>query len=46
VLTTLKVNWDAQTTDLRDENGTVFRDIPWTDVEFVHPQDYHIPDED
>src|SRR5208337_2139239 len=28
-LTTVKVNWDAQTTDLRDEDGNVFYGIPW-----------------
>jgi len=46
ILKTLKINWDTQTTDLKDKAGTVFRGIPWTDVEFVHPEDYHIPEDD
>jgi len=44
-LTTVKVNWDAQTTDLRDEDGQVFHDVPWDDVEFWNPEDYHLADE-
>jgi len=46
ILTTLKINWDAQTSDLQDADGTVFRHIPWTDVEFLHPEDYHLAGED
>jgi len=46
VLTTVRINWDAQSTDLQDADGTVFRDIPWTDVEFLHPEDYHLAGDD
>jgi hypothetical protein len=44
-LRTVKINWDAQTTDLRDEDGQVFHDVPWDDLEFWNPEDYHLADE-
>jgi len=46
VLKTLRINWDEQTTDLQDEAGNVFYGVPWTDLEFLRPQDYHIPEDD
>ena len=46
VLTTLRINWDAQTTDLKDQDGTVFYGVPWTDLEFLRPQDYHLAGDD
>ncbi len=28
-----------------DEDGNVFYDIPWDDLEFWDPDDYHLADE-
>ena len=46
ILKTVKINWDRGTTDVEDESGKVFYDIPWTDVEFLHPENYHLAGED
>ncbi len=46
MLKTLKVNWDAQTSDVQAQDGTVFRDVPWDELEFVNPQNYHLPDDE
>ena len=29
-----KIHWDRQTCDLEDEEGTVFCDVPWDELEF------------
>ncbi len=46
ILSTLRINWDEQSTDLQDEDGTVFYGVPWADLEFLHPQNYHLAGED
>src|SRR5208337_3978703 len=46
MLTTKRINWDRETTDLEDEDGNVFYDIPWDDLEFWNPEDYHLPDDE
>ena len=45
MLKTVKINWDKETSDVEDEQGRVFYDIPWDDLEFWDPEDYHLPDE-
>jgi hypothetical protein len=32
------------TSDLEDEYGQVIRDVSWDDIEFLHPEDYHLAD--
>ncbi len=46
MLKTVRINWDRETTDLEDEDGNVFYDVCWDDLEFEHPEDYHIPDDE
>jgi hypothetical protein len=46
MLTTKRINWDEQTTDVQDADGHVFYDIPWDDLEFWNPDDYHFPDDE
>ncbi len=45
-LKTKRINWNRQTTDVEDETGTVFSDIPWERLEFRHPEDYHLAGDD
>ena len=45
MLTTKRINWDRETSDVEDENGNVFYDFPWDDLEFWNPEDYHLADE-
>ncbi len=45
MLTTSKIHWDRETSDVEDENGNVFYDVPWDDLEFWNPEDYHLADE-
>jgi len=45
MLTTKRINWDRETSDVEDENGNVFYDLPWDDLEFWNPEDYHLADE-
>ena len=46
MLTTQRINWDRETSDVQDEDGNVFYDIPWDDLEFWNPEDYHLPDDE
>ncbi len=46
MMKTLRINWDRETTDLEDEDGNVFYDVCWDDLEFQHPEDYHLPDDE
>jgi len=45
MLKPVTINWDAQTTDLQDEDGRVFHDVSWDAIEFWNPEDYHLADE-
>ena len=45
MLTVKKIHWDSQTSDLEDEHGRIFRDVSWDDIEFQHPEDYHLAGE-
>ena len=45
-LKTKRINWNRETTDVEDETGTVFNDIPWERLEFRHPEDYHLAGDD
>jgi hypothetical protein len=38
-----KIHWNRQTCDLEDEDGRVFRDVCWDELEFWEPVDYHLP---
>jgi hypothetical protein len=40
-----KIHWDRQTCDVEDEDGQVFYDVPWDDLEFVDGIECHLPDE-
>jgi len=42
VLTVKKIHWNSQTSDLEDDQGRVYRDVSWDDIEFQHPEDYHL----
>jgi len=46
MLKTVKINWDAETTDVQGADGTVFYGISWNDLDFWNPEDYHIAGED
>jgi len=46
MLTTKRINWDRETSDVRDKDGNVFYDVSWDDLEFWNPEDYHLPDEE
>ncbi len=45
ILKTVRVNWDAQTSDVQAEDGTMFWDVPWDRLEFWNPEDYHLAGE-
>ena len=42
MLKTVRINWERETSDVRDEDGNVFYDVCWNDIEFEHPEDYHL----
>ena len=42
VLKTIKIHWNRCTSDVEDENGRVFFDISWDDLEFLDPSNYHL----
>jgi hypothetical protein len=41
-----KIHWDRQTCDVEDEDGRVFLDVPWTNLEFWDDVEFNIPDGD
>ncbi|MGB6068406.1 MAG: hypothetical protein WBG50_26650 [Desulfomonilaceae bacterium] len=45
MLKTLKVKWDSETSDVQAQDGTVFRDVPWDELDFWDPEDYHLAGE-
>ena len=45
ILMTKKINWDSETSDVEDDTGRLFCDVPWDDLEFYDEVDYHFPDE-
>ncbi len=46
VLRVKRINWDSQTSDLEDDQGRVYRDVSRDDIEFQHPEDYHLAGDD
>ena len=46
MLKTKKIHWDAETSEVQDEDGNVFYDVPWDEIEFWNPEDYHLPDDE
>ena len=42
VLKTIKINWSRGTSDVEDEQGRVFYDIFWDELEFLVPSNYHL----
>jgi hypothetical protein len=40
-----QIHWDRQTCDVEDEDGRVFCDVSWDDLEFVDDVEFHLPDE-
>jgi hypothetical protein len=45
ILKQRKIHWDRQTCDVEDEDGHVFYDVPWDELEFVDDIEFHSPDE-
>jgi hypothetical protein len=45
MLTVKKIHWDSQTSDLEDDQGRVYRDVEWDEIEFWDPVEYNFPDE-
>lgn len=41
-----KIHWDRETCDVDDQNGHVFYDVPWDDLEFADKVEYHFPDDE
>jgi hypothetical protein len=41
-----KIHWDRQTCDVEDEDGQVFYEVPWDDLEFADDVEYHLPDDE
>jgi len=46
ILTVKKIHWDRETSDLQDEQGRVYRDVSWDEMEFADDVDYHIADDE
>jgi len=46
MLKTVRINWGRQSSDVEDEDGNVFYDVCWDDLEFWNPEDYHLPDDE
>jgi hypothetical protein len=40
-----RINWDAETSDLIDAQGRLYKDVSWDSMEFWSPQDYHLADQ-
>jgi hypothetical protein len=38
-----KIHWDRQTCDVEDEDGTVFYDVSWDELEFWDPVECRLP---
>jgi hypothetical protein len=38
-----KIHWNQETCDVEDEDGTVYRGIPWDELEFADPIYYSPP---
>jgi hypothetical protein len=45
VLKQRKIHWNRQTCDVEDEDGQVFYDVSWDDLEFWDQVEFHLPDE-
>lgn len=45
VLKQRKIHWNRQTCDVEDEDGQVFYDVSWDDLEFVDDIEFHLADE-
>jgi hypothetical protein len=45
ILKQRKIHWDRQTCDVEDEDGQVFSDVSWDDLEFWDQVEFHLPDE-
>lgn len=45
MLKTKRINWNRETSDLEDEQGRVYLDVPWDNIEFWDPVEYHLPHE-
>jgi hypothetical protein len=46
MLKTTKIHWEKESSDVEDEDGRVFHDVPWDDLDFWEPVDYHLPDDE
>jgi len=46
VLTVKRIHWDNESSDLQDERGRIYYRVPWDEIEFLHPEDYHLPDDE
>lgn len=45
ILKTVRINWDAQTSDVQAEDGTMFWDVPWDRLDFADDVELHLPNE-
>jgi len=45
MLTTVKIHWDSQTSDVEDGAGSVFYDVSWDELEFWDLEGFHLADE-
>jgi hypothetical protein len=41
-----QIHWDRQTCDVEDEDGKVFYDVSWDDLEFADDVEFHLPDDE
>ncbi len=41
-----KIHWDRQSCDVEDEDGNLFYDVPWDDLEFWDDVEFHFPDDE
>jgi hypothetical protein len=40
-----KIHWDTQSVDLESEDGTIYSNVPWDELEFVDDIEFHFPEE-
>lgn len=38
------IHWDRETSDVEDEDGVIYYNVPWDELEFWNPVEYHVPD--
>lgn len=46
MLKTVRINWNRETSDARDEDGNVFYDVPWDSLEFWDDVEFYLPEDE